>query len=165
MQETVRIPEERKAVLIGKGGRTKRDLEKKTNTRMLVSSDVTIEGDALDVLKATEIVKAIARGFNPRIAMLLLEEDFELCIINLRQKDKALNRTLARIIGTRGKAKRNIEEWTGAHVCVYGRTISIIGTHDSVTTAENAIELLIEGKSHSFVYGRIRNAMGFRITS
>ncbi len=66
MIELVRIPEQRKGALIGKNGSVKKELEKKTHTSLTVGDDVEIDGEALDVLKAKEIVKAIGRGFAAR---------------------------------------------------------------------------------------------------
>ncbi len=163
MLEIVRIPEERKAVLIGKNGTLKKEIEKKAKVKIVILADVEIEGGTLDVLKAAEIVKAIGRGFNPKIALLLLGEEYELCIITLHERGKPLKRIVARIIGTKGRTRNNIEEWTGAHVSVYGKTVGIIGKHDDVVSAENALELLIEGKSHSYVYGRMRKAKKFNV--
>jgi ribosomal RNA assembly protein len=158
MQEVVRIPEERKAVLIGRDGAVKREIEEKTGTRLRIADDVAIDGDALDVLKAAEVVKAVGRGFSPQNALLLLKEEYELLVISLPGRDKPLRRLLARLIGTHGRTRRNIEEMSGAHVAVYGKTISMIGTYGQVSLAGQAVELLLSGKSHSYVYGRMKRA-------
>ena len=59
----LRIPKERVAVLIGKNGEAKKDLEENTKTQIKVDSregDVFISGkDALGLYTARELVKAI----------------------------------------------------------------------------------------------------------
>ncbi|HJX05254.1 MAG TPA: KH domain-containing protein [Candidatus Nanoarchaeia archaeon] len=157
---TLRIPRDRVAALIGVKGRDKKELEDSSSARISVDSeegDVTIAGrDAVKLYALKEIILAIARGFSPDTARLLLKPDYMLEIINL--KDYGLDnrnkmmRVKARVIGTEGKARRVIEELTGASLCIYGKTISIIGECTQVPNAKRAIELLIKGSMHSTVY-------------
>lgn len=153
MIELVRIPEQRKGALIGKNGSVKKELEKKTHTSLTVGDDVEIDGEALDVLKAKEIVKAIGRGFAPDKALKLLHDDFRLDVISLGdESEKQMKRTIARIIGRDGKSRHTIETLTKTDICVYGKTISVIGRWDEVERANEAIGLLIKGKTHAYVY-------------
>ena len=116
-QEEIKIPEDRIAVLIGKKGSEKKLLEKKTNTTIEISSggDVVIKGeDNFKVFLTKNIVQAIARGVNPDIAIKLLNENCYLEIINIqdfigKSKKKQL-RLKSRVIGTKGKARHNIEK-------------------------------------------------------
>lgn len=157
---TIKIPKDRIAVLIGVKGRDKHDLEDWSCAKIDVDStegDVTITGkDALKLFELREIIQAIARGFSPETARLLLKPDYMLEIINLKDygldKPNKLARVKARVIGTGGKARRVVEELTETEVCVYGKTIGIIGECSGVTTAKRAIELLIKGSMHSTVY-------------
>ena len=56
MIEFVRIPEERKAVLIGSGGSVKKKIEKETKTKIDIGEYIKIEGnDPLNFLKAKQI--------------------------------------------------------------------------------------------------------------
>ena len=75
-----KIPKERIAVLIGKDGITKKHIESATKIKLKIDSkegDVFLEGeDALGLYSAREVVKAIGRGFNPEIALLLLKQDY-----------------------------------------------------------------------------------------
>ena len=57
-----------------------------------------------------------------------------------------------RIIGADGRARKIIEETTGANVSVYGHTVSIIGKVREVEIAREAILRLIEGSEHGSVY-------------
>jgi ribosomal RNA assembly protein len=61
-------------------------------------------------------------------------------------------RIKGRIIGRDGRSRELIEEHTETFVSVYGKTVSIIGTTESVSTARRAIEMLIKGSPHSTVY-------------
>lgn len=153
MIEIVKIPEQRKGALIGKNGSVKKELEKRTHTSLKINDGVEIEGEALDVLKAKEIVKAIGRGFAPDKALKLMDDDFRLEIISLGdESEKQMKRTISRIIGSKGKSRHTIETLTKTDICVYGKTISIIGRWDYVDRADEAIELLIKGKTHAYVY-------------
>ncbi len=156
MNGFIRIPEQRKGVLIGKDGSVKKELERATRTIIEIDEDVSIEGEPLDVIKAKEIVKAIGRGFSPEKAFKLLNDEFRLVVISLGQEtEKSMKRIFARIIGREGKCKRKIELRTKTNICVYGKTVSIIGEWKGVEKANEIIDLLIEGKPHSYVYKRL----------
>ncbi len=153
MIEIIKIPEQRKGVLIGKDGSVKRELEERTCTKLAIDDDIGIEGEALDVLKAKEIVKAIGRGFSPENAFKLLNDEFRLIVISLGQEtDKSMRRIFSRIIGREGRCKKRIELRTRTDICIYGKTVSIIGDWKDVEKANEVIELIIEGKPHSYVY-------------
>ncbi|MEE9323344.1 MAG: KH domain-containing protein [Candidatus Aenigmarchaeota archaeon] len=150
---TIKIPEQRKGVLIGKGGSVKEELENKTRTKISIDDGVEIEGEPLDVMKAKEIVKAMGRGFSPEMAFKLLNDDFRLVIISLGQEtDKKMKRIFSRIIGRNGRCKKKIEMRTKTDICIYGKTVSIIGNWEDAGKASDVIGLLIEGKPHSYVY-------------
>ncbi len=88
MEETVRVPSARIAALIGKEGKTKRKIEKLTKCRIKVDSktgEATIEAEAggKNFYNALNIIRAIARGFSPEKALLLLDEDYLLEILKL----------------------------------------------------------------------------------
>ena len=155
----LKIPKDRIAVLIGKNGEIKKQIEELTNTKLDIDStegDVFVKGtDTVKMYSTKEIIKAIARGFNPDIALQLLKSDFCFEIVNINDFIKArnqLNRLRGRVIGTDGKARKNIEELTDTRICVYGKTIGIVGEAESVALARNAIESLLSGSTHASVY-------------
>ncbi len=160
MQQETRITRERIGVLIGKKGMTKREIEEKTKTTILVDSEegmVSIEGEeAGGFLRAVEVVKAIARGFSPERAFTLLEdEDLYLELIELSDiadSPGKLERIRGRIIGRDGKSRSQIEDLTNTEISVYGKTVAIIGMIEQVKVAREAIEMLINGVSHESVY-------------
>lgn len=155
--EIIRIPEERKAVLIGPSGETKDELESVTGTRITVSDSVQVEGDDPErVYTVREIIKAIARGFSPEDAMNLLDDNWHLHVISLvGEKANTIKRLMGRVIGKRGATRHIIEEATGCKISVYGKTASIIGPWDGVEKARGAVEQLLEGRSHGYVYRRL----------
>jgi len=155
----LKIPKERVPVLIGEKGAVKHDIEKRTKTKVdIEDSSVcvgTTQENYMDELVAGNIVLAIGRGFNPETAMLLLREDYTLEVISLRDyanTPSALDRIKGRVIGTNGKARKNLEELTGTCISVYGKTISIIGSYDDVASSKGAVSMLIGGARHASVY-------------
>ena len=155
----LRIPKERVAVLIGKEGETKKELEELTSTELIIDSyegDVTLKGnDPIKLYSSREIVKAIARGFNPDIAKYLIKQDFvyeQISIKDFAKNSNHLRRLKGRVIGTEGKSRKAIEDLTEASISVYGKTIGIIGLPENVDLARRAIETLLSGSPHSNVY-------------
>ena len=127
MIEKIRIPKERLPILIGKSGEIKRKLERRTKSKIDISDDITVTGESVETLNASNIIKAIGRGFDPDSAFQLLDENIVFCVIPLPNDRKALKRIRSRIIGTKGKCKRIIENASGTRISVYGKTVSIIG--------------------------------------
>jgi len=159
MIDIVLVPRQRLGVLIGAEGKTKKEIEKRTKTHITVAEEVVIEGEALDVLKTKEIVRAIGRGFSPEKAFHLLSEDYQLYIITMEgEKPNTVKRIFARIIGKGGRTREKIEQDTECFVSVFGKTVSIIGKTEDLPKAADAVEFLLSGKSHSFVYGRLEHS-------
>jgi len=162
-QETIKVPKERIAVLIGPKGSTKRKIEKETSTKLVIDSnegDVTINSeDPYQIFITIPIIKAIARGFNPEKALQLLNENFcfeMITITDIIGKSKNdLIRLKARLIGSKGKARRSIEYMTNTKISIYGKTVCIIGNVLDVMTARQAIERILLGAKHSNVYAWI----------
>ena|SRR3989338_3755689 len=160
MRDVVRIPEERKAVLIGPEGRTKRSIEEQTRTKLMVGDGVQVDGaDGLDVYVAGQIVKAIGRGFSPEQALLLLDGDAQLHIITLRQHSENKRRVMvARLVGSNGRAKKLIEQYSGCALAIQGKTVALIGSSGQLREAAGAVDAILNGRSHGFVYHRLERA-------
>ncbi len=158
----VKIPEERIAVLIGEGGETKRELQRVSGTELDVDSQeglVTIQGeDAIDLYDARDVVKAIGRGFNPKIAQMLLRQDYTLDIIKVRKvvQDSQQDRAKGRVIGKDGKTRRMLENMTETFISVYGKTIGVIGELDRVKIVREGIIALLQGAQHGAIYDKIQ---------
>ena len=155
----LKIPKERVAILIGKKGEAKKELEERTKTKIIVDSkegDIFLSGnDALSLFDVVEVIKAIGRGFNPDIAFLILKQDYVFELINMNDFAKTKNdsvRLKGRVIGSEGKSRNTIEELTETNISVYGKTIGIIGLQENVASARKAIESLLSGSPHSNVF-------------
>lgn len=159
----VKIPQNRVGALIGPEGKTKEELEQRTGCRLRIdgeTGEVEIDDEKafepVLVLKVRDVVRAIGRGFSPDHAMRLFQDDTYLDVMDLTEyvgkQTKDLERVRARIIGTHGKTRRFIEESTGVEVSILGKTVSIIGEMNEVQQAHEAVEMLLNGASHSTVY-------------
>ena len=165
---SVTIPLDRLGVLIGKEGSTKSKIEQAFKAQLIIESENGIvaivpsvtSDDPTTILRARDVVVAIARGFSPERALKLVDDDIVLDIIDLREtfgkNERDIARLKGRVIGREGKIRRLIEEMTNAQVSVYGHTIAMLGEFETVTAAREAIELLLKGKQHSTVYKLLR---------
>jgi len=152
------IPEDRIGVLIGKEGEVKERIEKETGCKLNISSKTGVVRiqceDPIGFLRAQDVIKAIAHGFNPDVAMKLLQDELMVLeIIDLTGyvSPKHLERVKGRIIGKEGKMRRFIEDTLDVNISVYGKTVAIIGDAESVAAAREAILMLVEGAQHSTV--------------
>lgn len=159
----VKIPPERLGAVIGEDGKVKKEIERVTKTKITID---TVNGGAVieqaedstnpvGLLKAQDIVRAIAIGFPPEKALRLAEENQVLVVIDLKDVAPApnhLERIKGRIIGEKGKTRKIIEETTGCYINIGDTEIGIIGSYEEVEVARQAVGMLIEGKPHSVVY-------------
>lgn len=155
----LKIPKERVAVFIGKQGEVKKSIEDETKSKINVDSregDIFVSGeDALGLYTAREVIKAIGRGFNPDVAKLLLRNDYVLEVVSMvefAKSKESMKRLKGRVIGKEGKSRRLIEQLTESYICVFGKTIGIIGEPESATAAKQAVEALLRGSNHASVY-------------
>ncbi|MFW9828769.1 MAG: RNA-processing protein [Candidatus Thorarchaeota archaeon] len=161
----MKIGKNRIAVLIGRDGKVKEEIEKKLSVRINVDSKTghcevlpNTENPnymPLNIFTAQKIVNAINRGFNPVKAMKLLEENYDLEIFNLLKiigkSDKKIKRLKGRIIGRNGEMRKAIERYAESFISVYGKTISIIADYDNLQIARKAVSMLINGMPHNVV--------------
>jgi len=158
MEIELSIPEDRIGVLIGKEGEVKERIENETGCKININSKTGVVRivceDPISFMKVQDVIKAIAHGFNPDIAMRLLQDDMMVLeIIDLTSyvSPKHLERIKGRIIGKEGKMRKYIEDVLNVNVSIYGKTVAIIGDAESVAIAREAIEMLVEGAQHSTV--------------
>ena len=122
---------------------------------------MSIEGEGLELFRAKNIVKAMGRGFSPKKAFRLFEEEESLDIVELStMNDKKMRLIKSRLIGTKGKTRRLIERFSGCSMSVYGKTVSLIGNYEQLSVAKEAVSMIIDGSKHSKVYGflqQVRN--------
>lgn len=163
METSVRVPKDRIAVLIGKGGATRKRLEKAANVSMLIDStsgDVSItwdpaKTDPIKMMKFPEIIKAIGRGMSPNKAIKLLEDECYFQLYDMREwvgkQYLQQKRMRGRLIGSEGKIRRFIEQNTGCEMAVYGSTVVLIGDEEGLPLASNAVERILRGSEHGTV--------------
>ncbi len=159
-----RMPEDRVGVLIGPGGATKREIERRTGSQIeggAEEGEVTVSSpesaDPDGAMRARDIVIAIGRGFSPRRAFRLLTTDTYLGVVEIKRvtgkrEKAALWRIRSRLIGERGKARERIEELSGCSMSVYGSTVALIGKEEQLARASRAVEMLLRGSEHSVVF-------------
>ncbi|MDE1850494.1 MAG: hypothetical protein KGH54_01715 [Candidatus Micrarchaeota archaeon] len=153
--QQVLIPVKRAKLLSDK--KLLESIEKRLNCKIRIEEDnqVVIEGEAYEEYNAKNIISAFGRGFDINQAYSLLSEEYFFTPINLkelfRNKDQ-LMRIKGRIIGENGKTKEYIESVSGAKMCIYESTVSLIGTIDQIKIANVAINILLEGGTHKKAY-------------
>jgi ribosomal RNA assembly protein len=167
----VKIPPERLGAVIGEEGSVKKEISRRLGVSInidTVNSMAIIEPEAdntppVNVVKAAEIVKAIAYGFTPDKAMSLLNEDYVLIVVDLKEllgdKENHLRRVKGRIIGEGGRARRTLEELTGTYIVVGDYHVAIIGEYERAMAAKEAVEMLAQGRMHSTVYRHLETLM------
>jgi len=152
----VKVPEDRVGVIIGEDGSTKEEFEELTDCTLTVENNVVnVEGDVIEEMKAQEIVKAMGRGFRPERAFQLMEQQKALHLIDLDRYADTSNdreRLKGRVIGRDGETRRHIEKETETEISIYGSTIGIIGKGINIEIAQQAIEILLKGSTHSTAY-------------
>lgn len=163
-EEYIKIPRERVGVLIGKNGAVKAKIERLTQTELEIDSEtgaVTLIPqdeleDPLSPWKARHIVRAIGRGFNPEVALRILDDDVALEVIKITdyvgKSKKTIARQKGRVIGREGITRRIIHDMTGVDISVYGKTVSLIGEFEKLAVAREAIEMILNGARHKSVY-------------
>ncbi len=160
---TIRIPKERIGVLIGPEGKVKEDLEGRAGVYIEIDSeagDVNIHDENVFepvlALKVRDVVRAIGRGFPPDQAIRLFQDDSYLDILDITEavgkSQKDMQRVKSRLIGTNGKTRATIEDATGCHMRIYGKTVGLVGDIEEVKLAREAVEMIINGAQHSTVY-------------
>ncbi len=161
----MKIGKNRIAVLIGKDGKTKIEIEEKLGVKINLDSklgncEILPQPEnpnymPLNVFTAQKVVNAINRGFNPTKAMKLLEENFDLEIFNLLKiigkSDKRITRVKGRVIGRNGEMRIALEKFAESFISVYGKTVSIIADYDNLQIARKAVSMLINGMPHHVV--------------
>ncbi len=167
----MKIGKNRIAVIIGKNGETKKEIEESLGVQIILDSE---SGDCevkpvighpkyspLNIFTAQKIINAINRGFNPVKTMKLLDETFDIEVFNLYdllgKSEKKIKRLKGRIIGRNGEMRKAIERYAESHVSVYGKTVSIISDYDNLQIARKAVNMLLSGTPHHSVLKFLEN--------
>ncbi len=125
--------------------------------------DVKLEGNnvnlasenAMNIALVKNAVTAFNRGFDPRTSLLLLDDEYDLTVINVGDYANSQKRQielLGRVIGSRGMIKKRLSMATSCHIKISGKTISIIGAYENIGLAISAVEMLLNGAKHDSVF-------------
>ena len=68
-------------------------------------------------------------------------------------------RIKSRLIGKNGKARRVIERLTRCDICIYGKTVSLIGEFGELDVAFRGVEKILVGSPHGNVYSFLEKEM------
>ncbi len=115
---------------------------------------IAIRGNELNEYLVEKVLQAVDFGFDIENALLLLNEDFVLEFINIKEHTHRKNLTdiRARLVGTGGRAKRTIEELTGGIVVLNSNSVGIIVDNEHLSQAVQGIISLIQGSKHGNVF-------------
>ena len=119
-----------------------------------IKGGVAISGNELNEYLVEQIILAVDFGFDVEDALLLLNEDFVLEFIDVKEhtRRKNLKDVRARLIGTNGKAKKTIENLTGSVIVIQDNKVGVIVDAGHLDTTIQAIESLIQGAKHGNVF-------------
>lgn len=160
---SLKIPQDRVAVLIGTDGETLQKLKKASGCDLEVESEtgeVTIHDESstntYNSFRMRDVIKAIARGFTPEKSLSLLEDDMYYEELDIRdftgKSSQRVQEVRARVIGSKGKTRRLVEELTGCHLSIKGNTVGMIGDLEGLKIAHKAVSMVLQGSEHSTVY-------------
>ncbi len=152
----IAIPANRMPVFRRDGGRFLDKIEDECRVEAsLKNGELHFNGDAGDEWTAEQVAKAVVLGFKPRQAFKLLKDDYFLEEVDLKdvaRNEKELQRFKSRVIGSEGKAKKTLQELSGAWLNISRSTVAFLGKYEDVQLAREGIQKIVEGKSHSTVY-------------
>ena len=163
MEHLARIPQDRIAVLIGKGGETRRMLEEACGATLEIDSkngEVMAdwgEGsvDPIVRMKVPDVIVAIGRGLAPKRAVQLIQDEVFLKMYDIREwvgkQPNQTRRMRSRLIGRNGRIRSLIEEISRCELAIYGSTVLVIGDEDGIALAAPAIEGILRGSEHSTI--------------
>lgn len=117
-------------------------------------SFIVVEGPEFEEYLTSEIVRAIDFGFNAEDSLLLLNPEFVLEFIDIKNhtRRKNLKDVRARLIGTNGKARKTLENLTGSVIVIKDNSIGVIVDSKHLDSVVQAIESLIQGSKHGNVF-------------
>ncbi len=162
MELLARVPKNRIAVLIGKGGQTRKMLEEISGAELDIDSQTgevmaewKEEPDPVVRMKMPDVVLAIGRGLAPSRAIQLIQDDVFLRMYDIREwvgrQPNQTRRMRSRLIGRNGRIRSLIEEISNCEMAIHGSTVLVIGDRDGIALAGPAIEGILRGSEHSTI--------------
>ena len=162
MELLARVPKNRIAVLIGKGGQTRKMLEEISGAELDIDSQTgevmaewKEEPDPVVRMKMPDVVLAIGRGLAPSRAIQLIQDDVFLRMYDIREwvgrQPNQTRRMRSRLIGRNGRIRSLIEEISNCEMAIHGSTVLVIGDREGIALAGPAIEGILRGSEHSTI--------------
>jgi ribosomal RNA assembly protein len=114
-------------------------------------NNFTIKGKKeYDEFIADNILRSVDFGFDIEDALLLLDENFVLEFIDIKEHTRRnnLKDVRARVIGRKGKAMKTIENLTGSVLFLRDNTLGLIVEADNLDVTVQSIESIIQGSKH-----------------
>jgi ribosomal RNA assembly protein len=171
VEHLARIPQDRIAVLIGKGGETRRMLEEACGATLEIDSksgEVLADWgeesvDPIVRMKMPDVIVAIGRGLAPKRAVQLIQDEVSLKMYDIREwvgrQPNQTRRMRSRLIGRNGRIRSLIEEISRCEMAIYGSTVLVIGDEDGLALAAPAIEGILRGSEHSTILHGLEQAI------
>jgi len=141
--------------------KNKQLLEKKLKVRLEIKkNNLEIKGPALEQYEAENVLRAINIGFPIKTALLLTNPEFIFEELNIKSINRKQNPSSikSRIIGTKGKVLKTLEEISDCKIILKDNTLSIIGHADNIKQTTQALVSLIKGSKISNVYKILEKA-------
>lgn len=130
---------------------------------LLEDNTVTLESESASSLMAVKnALLAFNRGFGTKVASVLLNDEYDIQVINLNDYTSSKKRQYelkARVIGSHGAIKDRISRATSCYIKIKGKTISIIGTYQRLAIASEAIDAILSGYKHETAFAIINRRL------
>ena len=116
---------------------------------------ISVRGNELNEYLIEQVIRAVDFGFHVDDALVLLNDEFVLEFIEVKEHThrKNLKDVRARLIGTGGKARKTIENLTDSDIVIHGNTVAVIVNSNHLDAVVQGIESLIQGAKHGNVFG------------
>jgi len=139
----------------------RKKIENKLQVKLEIKENqIEISGEEVDIYATTRVLEALEKNFSLETALLLIEPDYIIEDIPIKDitKKKNLSLVRARIIGTQGKTLKLISELSNCYLTLHNNTVSIIGSAEKIKYAINAIKSLISGSKQANIYSYLERA-------
>ena len=139
----------------------KSELAKKLNVSFKIEGKrISLSGNEENKYIAEKIIKAVESGFELEIAIMLKEPDyvFEEIPIKKFSRRKKPELVKSRIIGTKGRTLKLLQELSNCNIVLKENIVSIIGRAEEIRLAENAVKRIIQGSKQANVYSYLENS-------
>ena len=139
----------------------KEELEKKLKVKIIVKGQsTTISGNQVDEFFAERVLQALDFPFSLDEALLLLNEDYVFEVLSIKDYTKRKNLSIikGRIIGTKGKTLKVLQDLSNAFIAVKENNVAIIAHSDNFKDSMQAVISIIHGSKQGNVYAHLEKA-------